>query len=81
MLANNICDVERDVVVGRYTLAYYLGPKALWLFATLYYIAYLSVIVLVVLGFLSPLAYSCCFRCSRSKNINLFFEAGQGRDL
>jgi len=27
MLANNICDVERDVVVGRYTLAYYLGRK------------------------------------------------------
>ena len=56
MLANNICDRERDVAVGRYTLAFYLGRKALWLFTALYYIAYLSVVVLVGLGFLSPLS-------------------------
>ena len=27
MLANNICDRERDVAVGRYTLAFYPGGK------------------------------------------------------
>ncbi|HPP36761.1 MAG TPA: UbiA family prenyltransferase, partial [Clostridiales bacterium] len=30
MLANNTCDVEKDVKVRRYTLPYYLGKKALW---------------------------------------------------
>ena len=74
MLANNICDLERDVAVGRYTLAYYLGQKALWLFAALYYIAYLSVIALVVLGFLSPLSLLLLLTVFPvQKNINLFF--------
>jgi 1,4-dihydroxy-2-naphthoate octaprenyltransferase len=49
MLANNICDVERDIKVKRFTLAYYLGRKAVFLFAGLYYIAYLDIILMVVL--------------------------------
>ncbi len=56
MLANNICDVERDVRVDRYTLAFYLKEKALTLFALLYYATYLSVIVMVVFRFLTPLS-------------------------
>ncbi|MBE0600708.1 MAG: UbiA family prenyltransferase, partial [Firmicutes bacterium] len=37
MLANNICDVERDVESRRYTLPYYIGQKkALQLYAGLY---------------------------------------------
>lgn len=53
MLANNICDVEKDVRVGRYTLPYYLGgKKALRLFALLYYAAYAAVAASAVFGIL-----------------------------
>ena len=49
MLANNICDVEHDVRVNRFTLPYYIGSKnAVWLFGALYAAAYLSVALLVV---------------------------------
>ncbi len=37
MLANNICDVEEDILVKRYTLPFYIGKKkALFLFRWLY---------------------------------------------
>lgn len=50
MLANNICDVEEDVINNRFTLPYYLGVKnALKLFKALYYIGYLDIIILVIL--------------------------------
>ena len=52
MLANNICDAERDVRLGRHTLAFYLKEKALPLLAGLYYAAYASVILMVAAGFL-----------------------------
>ncbi len=55
MLANNICDIEKDIAVKRYTLPYYLGRKALYLFATIYYLAYISIIVMVILRILSPI--------------------------
>lgn len=75
MLANNICDVKQDVKVNRYTLPFYLGKKALWLFAALYYIAYLSVIAMVVFGFLSPLSLLLLISLIPvQKNINIFFE-------
>ncbi|HBF35962.1 MAG TPA: prenyltransferase [Firmicutes bacterium] len=75
MLANNICDVKRDVAVNRYTLAYYLGEKALWLFAALYYTAYLSVIAMVAAGFLSPFSLIMLITLIPvQKNINRFFE-------
>lgn len=75
MLANNICDLEHDVAVNRYTLPYYLGKKALWLFAALYYTAYLSVIAMVVAGFLSPLSLILLISLIPvQKNINLFFK-------
>ena len=54
MLANNICDVEKDIKVGRHTLPYYLGKKALYLFAALYYVTYLTFVVLIALKILSP---------------------------
>lgn len=75
MLANNICDVKNDVAVNRYTLAYYLGGKALWLFAVLYYTAYLSVVAMVAAGFLSPLSLILLISLIPvQKNINLFFQ-------
>ncbi len=57
MLANNICDVERDVQARRYTLPYFIGREhALFLYKALYAAAYLSVVLAVVAGVLSPLS-------------------------
>ncbi|EJW18618.1 prenyltransferase [Paenibacillus alvei] len=51
MLANNICDIEDDLVNKRYTLPVYIGkPSALVLFQWLYAAAYLDVIVLYIIG-------------------------------
>lgn len=73
MLANNICDLERDISVGRFTLVYYLRRRALTLFAMLYYTAYASVILMVILGYL-PL--TCLLILLTlipvQKNLNLF---------
>lgn len=53
MLANNICDVERDVAVKRHTLPYYLGNRrSLGLFALLYYAVYAAAVILVAAGML-----------------------------
>lgn len=50
MLANNICDMEEDIINKRYTLPYYIGKKkALKLFKILYYISYIDIIILLVL--------------------------------
>ena len=57
MLANNICDVERDVESKRYTLPYYIGQKhALRLYAALYIAAYAAIVIAVIAGVLSPLS-------------------------
>jgi len=75
MLANNICDLEKDILVKRHTLPYYIGRKALYLFAGLYYMTYLVLVVLVVLKILSPI---CLFALLTiivvQKNINQFFQ-------
>lgn len=75
MLANNICDVEKDVAVKRYTLPYYLGKKALILFAVLYYLTYADIILMVALGILSPV---CLLLLPTllivQKNINIFMK-------
>lgn len=55
MLANNICDVEKDIEVKRYTLPYYIGKKALKLFAFLYYVIYIAAIVMVAVKILPPI--------------------------
>lgn len=54
MLANNICDLDRDIAVKRHTLPYYLGDRALYLFAGLYYLIYAAAILLVAAGILPP---------------------------
>lgn len=75
MLANNICDVKHDILVNRFTLAYYLKRKALYLFAAFYYVSYLSVVVMVIFGFLSPLSLLLILTIIPvQKNINRFFE-------
>jgi 1,4-dihydroxy-2-naphthoate octaprenyltransferase len=51
MLANNICDLERDAALGRRTLPYYLGKKrALTVFAALCALPYLATLLLVLAG-------------------------------
>ncbi|MGE5654772.1 MAG: 1,4-dihydroxy-2-naphthoate polyprenyltransferase [Bacillota bacterium] len=50
MLANNICDVDEDIINNRFTLPYYIGRKnAIRLFQALYYIGYIDLIILVAL--------------------------------
>ncbi len=55
MLANNICDVQKDIAVVRHTLPYYIGNKALILFEGLYYLCYLDVIAMVLLHVIPPI--------------------------
>ncbi len=53
MLANNICDLEHDVAVSRFTLPYHIGRKnALYLFSGLYYLAFAAIFSLAVLKIL-----------------------------
>lgn len=75
MLANNICDLERDIKVKRYTLPYYLGNKSLYLFAVLYYCTYLATIIMVALRMISPISLiSLLTIILVQKNINKFFK-------
>ncbi len=55
MLANNICDLDADRKVHRYTLPHYLGVRlSLWLFASLYAASYAAVIAMAVFRILPP---------------------------
>lgn len=55
MLANNTCDVEKDILVKRFTLPYYLGTKnSVTLFAALYLLCYLAPSVMVLFQMLHP---------------------------
>ncbi len=75
MLANNICDLEKDITVKRHTLPYYIGKKALYLFAALYYATYLATIVMVILKILSPVSLlSLLTILPVQKNIKVFFQ-------
>ena len=76
MLANNICDVEEDIVNNRFTLPYYLGRKnSLKLFKLLYYIGYIDIIILVILKIV-PLASILILLTFIiiNKNIKLFYN-------
>ena len=55
MLANNICDLEKDIKVKRHTLPYYIGKKSLNLFAFVYYATYIAAIIMVVFKVLPPI--------------------------
>lgn len=55
MLANNICDVDKDVLVKRYTLPFYLGRKtSLRLFAGTYYVIYPAWLALIIIKVFPP---------------------------
>ncbi|UJF15753.1 1,4-dihydroxy-2-naphthoate polyprenyltransferase [Jeotgalibaca sp. MA1X17-3] len=50
MLSNNLCDLETDISNHRYTLTYYIGKTAaIKLYAILYYVAYFSITLAVLL--------------------------------
>jgi len=76
MLANNICDLEEDILKKRYTLPYYLGKdNALKLFKILYYISYLDILLLALLGItplINILVLLTFFKAN--KNIGLFTD-------
>lgn len=55
MLANNMCDLEKDILVKRHTLPYYVGKKSIYLYAGLYYMTYVAMVVMVALGIISPI--------------------------
>lgn len=75
MLANNICDLEKDIMVRRHTLPYYIGKKALYLFAGLYYICYAAVVVMVIMKILSPICLlSLISIIPVQKNIRIFLQ-------
>lgn len=75
MLANNICDLEKDIAVKRHTLPYYIGKKALYLFAGLYYLTYLATVVMVAFKILSPICLFSLFTIFIvQKNINTFIK-------
>ncbi|MDF2513684.1 MAG: UbiA prenyltransferase [Herbinix sp.] len=75
MLANNICDVEKDILVKRHTLPYYIGKKALYLFAGLYYLTYAAMVIMVLCGVLHPICLlSLASIVLVQKNINVFFK-------
>ena len=76
MLCNNICDLEKDVLVRRHTLPYYIGkPMALRLFAALYYLPFAAAALMVLLGYL-PWVYLLLFAVlvPIQKNIGLFWK-------
>ena len=51
MLANNICDMDDDLENRRYTLPQYIGKRnSLLLFRWLYYVSYVDIIALALLG-------------------------------
>jgi 1,4-dihydroxy-2-naphthoate octaprenyltransferase len=76
MLANNICDIEDDLENRRYTLPVYIGRKnALLLFKLLYYVSYLDLIVLLILG-VNPVLVALLLitLVPLRRNISLFYE-------
>jgi len=81
MLANNICDMEADRPY-RYTLVHNLGlKKSLWLFAGLYYSAYLAIVLASLLGLipLFSLLTLATFPLVQ-KNIRLFMRIQSKRE-
>ena len=75
MLANNICDLEKDIAVKRHTLPYFIGKKALYLYAGLYYLSYIAIIIMVSLKILSPICLlSLLTICIVQRNIKDFFK-------
>lgn len=75
MLANNTCDIEKDILIKRYTLPYYIGRNALYLFGALYASTYVVTIVMVyfkILPYVSLISFLTIPMVW--KNIRIFFQ-------
>lgn len=74
MLANNICDLQEDIKVGRYTLPYYIGKNiAIKLFKYIYYVGYIAILVSIGIGILPPTCLLILLTLYIvQKNINIF---------
>ena len=79
MLANNICDMEDDLTNKRYTLPLFIGKKrALTLYKGLYYIAYGSILILLIIKGLPPISWvSLITILPIKKNIDKFYQEQQ----
>jgi len=75
MLANNICDAEKDRAF-RYTLVHNIGIKnALRVFAGLYYGAFIAIVVACILGLIPIWSLATLITwIPVQKNIRLFFD-------
>ncbi|HHY64248.1 MAG TPA: 1,4-dihydroxy-2-naphthoate polyprenyltransferase [Clostridiaceae bacterium] len=82
MLANNICDIEDDFTNKRYTLPILIGRrKALYLFAAIYILSYLDIILCVILGYLPPVSLLTLLAAYKVyKNVKAFFELQTKKD-
>ncbi len=82
MLANNICDIEDDIINKRYTLPIYIGrEKSLVLFKALYYIAFVDIAVLLILGVLPVVAVLALLTLVPvQQNINKFMALQTKKD-
>ena len=75
MLANNICDLEKDIEVRRHTLPYYIGQASLPLFAAIYYLSYFSLALMVLLRILPPIVLIVLITIIPvQKNIRIFMK-------
>ena len=82
MLANNICDIEDDWENHRYTLPIYIGKtRGLKLFKALYYIAFIDIAMLLLLGILPPIAVPTLLAIIPvKKNIDIFMKKQTKKD-
>ncbi|PKM52534.1 MAG: 1,4-dihydroxy-2-naphthoate polyprenyltransferase [Firmicutes bacterium HGW-Firmicutes-7] len=82
MLANNICDMEDDLINKRYTLPIYVGKEmALKLFATLYYLCYIAIGLLVALKIVPLISiFSVITLITVQKNICIFTKQQTKQD-
>jgi 1,4-dihydroxy-2-naphthoate polyprenyltransferase len=82
MLGNNICDIEDDIENKRYTLPIYIGKaKGLLIWKALYYISYISIILLVMLR-INPLTSLLVLLTYKpvKENINRFMDKQTKKD-
>lgn len=82
MLANNICDIEDDIENKRYTLPIYIGKeRALKVFKALYYISYVDLLLMLVLGVAPAASAITLFTfIPVRKNIKSFYEKQTKKD-
>ncbi len=76
MLANNICDIQEDIINGRKTLPIWVGEKkALYIFGILYLLGYVATGVVVIMG-VAPMMYGIGILSGVVvfQNVKIFFE-------